>query len=106
MRRKLNMSYAALEAQGVFLPLVEAHLEFLGGARYDDLLEIDSTVTVSGRARLRFDVQIHNSESRKPVVRGYTVHAFTDRQGKAIRPPAWFLDLLARAAASAGAAEP
>ena len=106
MRRKLNMSYAALEAQGVFLPLVEAHLEFLGGARYDDLLEIDSTVTVSGRARLRFDVQIHNGESRKPVVRGYTVHAFTDRQGKAIRPPAWFLEMLTRAAASAGAAEP
>ena len=105
MRRKLHMSYVALEAQGVFLPLVEAHLEFQGGARYDDLLEIASSVVVSGRARLRFDVQIHNADSRKPVVRGYTVHAFTDRQGKPIRPPAWFLDLLAQAAASAGAAE-
>ena len=106
MRRKLHMSYVALEAQGVFLPRVEAHLEFQGGARYDDLLEIASSVVVSGRARLRFDVQIHNAENRKPVVRGYTVHAFTDRQGKPIRPPAWFLDLLARAAANVGAAEP
>jgi acyl-CoA thioester hydrolase len=94
MRRKLGMSYAALEARGVFLPLVEAHLEFLGGARYDDLLEIASSVEVSGRARLRFEVMIHQSESRKPVVRGYTVHAFTNLQGKPIRPPAWFLELL------------
>ena len=38
MRNRLGMSYAVLEEKGVFLPLVEAHLEFQGGARYDDLL--------------------------------------------------------------------
>jgi acyl-CoA thioester hydrolase len=97
MRRRLGMSYSALEAQGVFLPLVEAHLEFQGGARYDDLLSIASEVQVSGRAKLRFDVHIRHEASGKPVVRGYTVHAFTDRQGKPIRPPAWFMDILARA---------
>ena len=105
MRRKLGMSYATLEAQGVFLPLVEAHLEFQGGARYDDLLEIASAVDLSGRAKLRFEVQIHQTESRKSVVRGFTVHAFTDRQGKPIRPPGWFLEMLARAAADAGTPE-
>ena len=104
--RACGWSYRGLEEAGIMLPLVEAHLEFQGGARYDDLLDIASTVDVSGRAKLRFDVQIHHNESRKPVVRGYTVHAFTDRQGKPIRPPAWFLDLLARAAANVGAAEP
>ena len=98
VRRRLGMSYAALEDQGVFLPLVEAQLEFQGGARYDDLLEVASTVQMTGRAKLRFEVQIHHAESRKPVVRGCTVHAFTDRQGKPIRPPAWFLEVLARAA--------
>jgi acyl-CoA thioester hydrolase len=98
MRRRLGMSYAALEAQGAFLPLVEAHLEFQGGARYDDLLEIASTVEMSGRAKLRFEVQVNHAETGKPVVRGYTVHAFTNRQGKLIRPPAWFMELLAKAA--------
>ena len=98
MRRKMGMSYADMEAKGAFLPLVEAHLEFQGGARYDDLLEIASTVEVFGRAKLRFEVQIHHAESRKPVVRGYTVHAFTDRQAKPIRPPAWFLEVLTKAA--------
>ena len=100
MRHRLGMSYAVLEEKGVFLPLVEAHLEFPGGARYDDLLEIASTVEVSGRAKLRFEVQIHHGESGKPVVRGYTVHAFMDAQGKPIRPPEWFVELLEKAMGS------
>ncbi len=97
MRRKLGMTYAALEEKGVFLPLVEAHLEFQGGARYDDLLNVASVVTVCGRARLRFDVRVTQAAADRPVVKGWTVHAFTDRAGKAIRPPAWFLEMLAAA---------
>jgi acyl-CoA thioester hydrolase len=100
------MSYADMEAKGAFLPLVEAHLEFQGGARYDDLLEIASTVEVFGRAKLRFEVQIHHAESRKAVVRGCTVHAFTDRQAKPIRPPAWFLELLTKAAVAGATTGP
>lgn len=101
MRRRLGMSYAALEEKNVFLPLVEAHLEFQGGARYDDLLDIASTVEVSGRAKLRFEVQITQNANSKPVVRGHTVHAFADAAGKPIRPPAWFLELLEKAAGPA-----
>jgi acyl-CoA thioester hydrolase len=102
IRRRLGMSYADLEAQGVFLPLVEAHLEFQGGARYDDLLRIFSVVEIHGRARLRFNVQITQALSAREVVRGYTVHAFTDRQAKPIRPPAWFLEKLHIASQAAG----
>lgn len=98
MRRKLGMSYAALEIKGVFLPLVEAHLEFQSGARYDDLLNIASVVDFSARARLRFDVQITHHETGKPVVRGYTVHAFVNQQARPIRPPPWFVELMRRAA--------
>jgi acyl-CoA thioester hydrolase len=97
MRNRLGMSYAVLEERGVFLPLVEAHLEFQGGARYDDQLRITSTVELHGRAKLRFDVEIAHSGTGRPVVRGYTVHAFTDNQGKAIRPPEWFVEMLTKA---------
>jgi acyl-CoA thioester hydrolase len=95
------VSYAESEAKGLFLPLVEAHLEFLSGARYDDLLEIATTAALSGRARMRFDVKITHNPGGKPVVRGYTVHAFTDAKAKPIRPPAWFLELLEKSAGPA-----
>jgi acyl-CoA thioester hydrolase len=99
MRHRLGMSYAVLEERGAFLPLVEAHLEFPGGARYDDLLDVATTVEFSGRARLRFEVQITQHTGSKSVVRGYTVHAFMDASGKPIRPPDWFVELLGKAAA-------
>jgi acyl-CoA thioester hydrolase len=98
MRNRLRMSYTVLEEKGVFLPLVEAHLEFQGGARYDDLLSITSTAELQGRARLRFDVEITQNGTGRPVVRGYTVHAFTDTRGKPIRPPEWFVTLMGKAA--------
>ncbi len=94
MRRRLGMSYAALEQKGLFLPLVEAHLDFQGGARYDDLLDIATTAELSGRARFRFEVHITQNATGKPVVTGHTVHAFTDAGGKPVRPPSWFLELI------------
>jgi acyl-CoA thioester hydrolase len=100
MRRRLGMSYAELEAKNVFLPLVEAHLEFLGGARYDDLLDVASTVEMSGRAKLHFEVQINQNTNGKPVVHGHTIHAFAGAGGKPIRPPNWFLEMLEKAAGS------
>ena len=102
MRNRLGMSYAALEARGVFLPVVEAHLEFQGKARYDDLLKVESVADFSGRARLRFDVEIRHAGDGRPVVRGYTVHAFVDGAGKPIRPPPWFVAQLEGAAAPKG----
>lgn len=98
MRRRLGMSYAALEEKGVFLPLVEAHLDFQGGARYDDLLDIATATEFSGRAKLRFEVQITQNTTGKAVVSGHTLHAFADAGGKPIRPPPWFVKLLQKAA--------
>jgi acyl-CoA thioester hydrolase len=98
MRHRLGLSYAALEARGLFLPLVEAHLEFRGGARYDDLLAVSTSAALAGRARLRFDVLINHQSTGKPVVRGYTIHAFTDANHKPIRPPDWFSVIINKAA--------
>jgi acyl-CoA thioester hydrolase len=97
MRNKLGLPYATMEAKGVFLPLVEAHLEFQGGARYDDLLTVVTAAQLAGRAKLRFDVQIQQAGSGLSVVRGHTVHAFTDSNGKPIRPPGWFTEALEKA---------
>jgi acyl-CoA thioester hydrolase len=92
--RRCGMSYAEMEERGAFLPLVEAHVKYLGRARYDDLLEMTTSAELEGRARLRSDVLIVHAGSGQPVASGYTVHAFTDVRGKPIRPPSWFLDLL------------
>lgn len=92
--RALGLSYAEIESRGAFLPLVEAHVEYLGRARYDDLLRIATRASFAGRVRLRLDEDIVQADTGRVVVRGYTVHVFTDRAGKVIRPPPWFLAAL------------
>lgn len=93
--RRLGTPYAQMEHDGILLPLVEAHVAYLGRARYDDLLEVVTTGGMCGKARVRFDVSIAQADGSGGVARGYTVHAVTGPEGKPIRPPKWLTDALA-----------
>src|SRR5450756_2075066 len=75
--RALGMPYTAMEARGVFLPVIEAHVEYQGRARYDDLLRMTTAVAFAGRARLRAEVLIVQAENGQPVARGYTCLLYT-----------------------------
>ena len=92
--RDMHLPYARMEERGVMLPLVEAHVEYLGRAQYDDELEITTSVAFSGKARLRFDMRIVHAANGAAVAQGYTVHAITDPSGKPRRPPAWLVEKL------------
>ena len=94
--RRLGTPYADVESRGVYLPPVEAQVKFEGRAGYDDELSMTSRVAMAGKVRLRFEVEVVPVRTGTPVADGYTVQAFTDRSGKPIRPPAWFLDALAK----------
>ena len=91
--RLIGIPYAWMESQGVMLPLVESHVNYLGRARYDDELRMTTTAARAGKARLRFEIAIAQAGGR-PVARGYTVHAITDAGGKPIRPPGWLMEKL------------
>lgn len=91
--RTAGIPYTEIETRGVFLPLVEAHVEYKGRARYDDLLRLTATARMSGKARLRCDCFLVHAQSGDPVAQGYTVHACMDTNGRAIRPPEWLITL-------------
>lgn len=92
--RQAGVPYAEMERRGALLPLVEAHVEYLGRAKYDDLLTVRTTVRLEGKARLRFDLEIAHAAGGQGVARGCTIHAVTNPQGRPIRPPAWLLEAL------------
>jgi acyl-CoA thioester hydrolase len=92
--RRWGVPYAEMEARGLLLPVAEAHVKYLGRARYDDELRMTVSAGMPGRARLRFDVTIVRSGDGAPVAEGYTIHAITDSAGRPMRPPAWFLELI------------
>jgi acyl-CoA thioester hydrolase len=92
--RSLGTSYREMERRGALLPVVEAHVQFLGRAQYDDLLAMTTTLTMASRARFRFDVEIALADTGQAVCRGWTVHAVIDPSGRPIRPPAWLVELV------------
>jgi acyl-CoA thioester hydrolase len=90
LSRSLGMPYTEWEKQGIYLPLVEAHVFYKGTARYDDLLEMKVWSQVVGHVRLRFDYEIrHIEEPKKLVVTGYTVHPLVNKEMHPMRVPDW-----------------
>jgi acyl-CoA thioester hydrolase len=92
--RQAGIPYAEMELRGALLPLVEAHVQYHGRARYDDELELITTAQMAGKASMRFEIAIaHVSGDR--VASGYTLHAIVNAEGKPIRPPAWLSEAMA-----------
>jgi acyl-CoA thioester hydrolase len=89
LMRALGIPYVEMEARGACLPLVEAHVKYQGRARYDDLLEMKTVLSMAGKASLKFEIEIVQTRDRAPVASGYTVHAITNPQGKPMRCPPW-----------------
>ena len=92
LMRALGIPYTTVEQRGIFLPVIEAHLHFLGRAKYDDILKIDTRASMAGKARVRFDISIVHAAGGAEVVKGYTIHAVTDASGKPLRAPEWFVE--------------
>src|SRR5688572_6809365 len=56
--RTLGWSYREMEETGVFLPVIEAHCQYLRPARYDDEIEVRAEGRVCSFVRMEFDYQV------------------------------------------------
>ncbi len=90
----LGLPYSLFEKEGYAMPVVEAHCVYRHGAVFDELLRIRSCINDLPTSRLRIDYSITSADDGLLIVEGYTVHAFINREKKAVRPPRFFLDLL------------
>ena len=92
--RSLGMTYKSIEEQGYFLPVAEVNCKFVSSAQYDDLILIETTVDDGVRGGIKFNYRILRSSDETELVRGFTRHAFMDRDGRVVRPPSFVIDLL------------
>ena len=91
MRRK-GYSYLVTMEGGVQLPVIEAGARYHASARYDDVLRILAEIREFQGVRLTFGYRIERDDGTS-LVTGHTVHAFTGRDGRPVRPPAEFREL-------------
>ena len=87
--RVLDVPYRDLEAEGLFLPVVEATARYHRSARYDDLLVVETRLTELRRAQMRFEYVIVRDGTRARLCTGHTIHAcLRAADGRPTRLPA------------------
>jgi acyl-CoA thioester hydrolase len=84
----VGFPYRGLEAEGFFLPVIELNLRYLRPARYADLVTVQAMIREKPSLRLRIEYELHRDDEK--LAYGHTVHAFVDKSGRPVRPPAAF----------------
>ncbi len=92
--RELGFPYSKLENRGIMLPVIEAHCEYKRGAKYDDIIVVKTSLKKPPGARMRMDYEILDEEEKEIITKGYTIHSFVSRKGKAVKPPKDFIKLI------------
>lgn len=90
--RRRGVTYADWAARGVHLPVVEAHLEYKAPARFDDVLEIETTLAELRTVSMRFAYAIKRGDTRIAV--GYTRLGCIDDKHELLRIPEHMRDVL------------
>jgi acyl-CoA thioester hydrolase len=85
--RATGLTYREMEADGVQLPVIEAHCEYRQGARYDDDVEIKTRATKLSPLRVQFDYRATRRADGVLLATGHTVHVTIDRKGRPVRMP-------------------
>ena len=93
--REGGWSYREMEADGIALPVIEAHCEYRQPARYDDEMEIRTLGTMLTPVRIRFDYEVRKAADGTLAASGHTIHAALGRDGRPRRLPDRVLDILA-----------
>lgn len=84
--REMGLSYRKLEDEGFRLPVLEVGAKYFRPAVYDDTVTIVTTLSERPLLRIRLEYEVRRGDEL--LATGFTVHAFIDRQGRPVRPPA------------------
>ena len=91
MMREWVCTYRAIEELGFVLPVTECFSRFKAPAHYDDLLTIETSLGKLRKVSCSFNYRITRldpGQNRpKLLVKGYTIHASVNRQGKLAELP-------------------
>lgn len=82
---EIGLPYRDIEKMGVFMPVLEANLKYLRPSRFDDEVQVHLCIREKPGVKLRVDYEVRRGQ--EVLVQAYTVHAFMNAQGEAIRPP-------------------
>ena len=88
MMRELGLTYKALEAEGIMMPVVHSESDYFYGPGFDDHLTCITEVTEWPKAKMEILYTLINDDDPGKILnRGKTIHAFVKMNGKPTRMP-------------------
>ncbi len=90
--RRRGVTYADWATTGLHLPVIEAHVSYKTPSRFDDVLEVETTLAELRSASLRFAYSIRRGDTT--IADGWTRLACIDSSHKLLRLPEYVRDVL------------
>jgi acyl-CoA thioester hydrolase len=97
--RRLGRSYASLEAEGVRLAVADLSARYHAPARYDDRLEVATTLAEVRSRTIAFEYVVSNADTAQRLVSARTTLVSLDADNRLVALPADLREALERAAA-------
>ncbi len=88
--KSLRIDYKNMEKEGFFLPVVQVDLSYKLPVFFDDDLKI-RLYPSSDFQHVRFKIDYEILRGTDKIAKGFTVHAFIDKDRKLIKPPTFFV---------------
>jgi len=85
--REMDIPYTEVVKQGIVTPVSEVYCKYHKSAQYDDVVQIETTVSSFKRVTIVFDYEIYRKDDKALLVSGYTKHGFLDINGKIVKIP-------------------
>lgn len=87
--RAAGVSYAELEAGGVLLVIIGLEVKYRRSGRYDEELEVRTTVTRTTRVKIEHTYEVVRVADGEVLVTASTTLACVDRAGRVRELPDW-----------------
>ncbi|MBM4168819.1 MAG: acyl-CoA thioesterase [Ignavibacteria bacterium] len=78
--RSHGLPYTEIEKQGIYFPVLEASARYKRPGFYDDLLDVEATMSEIPTTRIRIGYKIFRDGDSKPIVEGHTIHAIVSAE--------------------------
>ena len=82
LMRELGCPYSEMEKGGSVLAVTEVHCRYVAPARFEEEIEITTTLEAVTGVRVKFSYEIHNMQDSRLLAQGYTVLGCLGKNGK------------------------
>ena len=87
LMRDMGCTYADMEKEGVWMPVVDVTCRYVSPARYDDWIIVETRLEEVTRVTARFAYRVNRQSDGRLLATGSTRHAATDGNGVPCRLP-------------------